>query len=396
MGRLLNPKSSGSSSSSTKKPSTTTYNKPPASKPTTGQTLSEKYPKGIAKLTDGVLRYKDGSLGSAKSQAYFDWNYGRKGGDQDYRDLTASEEYQREYDRLSSLKPGDSVWGNSGSSSGGGRSSGSSKDAYSPYGSSASSAYDAYGLKAEAERARREQEEARRANYDSSAGMLGGQKRDALTEAYIRNQQAQQSFPQMAQLVGGGGASESAMMQLGAQYGNERSATEQAYMQALAGMESDYNSGLATDAAQYYDRVAGISEQQRQEQLAREQMAMQIAEAQKDRDFTESQTLAARAEARRIEEERLARQMGGYSGGSGSTRRLTPKSSGGGSSGGSYGGANLFPDNPATGTVDLTGASSSAVGSWTPSGIDAYVRSLIAQGYSDSEIEGIKKRNGWV
>ncbi len=252
---VASQKSSGSSSSSSSKSS--------------GSSGSSS--KGIAKVgSDGIVRYADGSTNDAL-QAYIDWNYGRNGGNTDYRNSSGSAEYQAEYDRLLSLKPGDSVWG-SGSSAGG-----------------------ESDLMAEYKRALREAEDASAEAYqrqiESGVDQINAQ-RDPLKQqfdqgaqqAWIAQMQAKKNLPEQLAAQGvNGGATESRNIALETQYGNSLNNLTRDYNNNLASLDSDIaqlqatgNMQLAQNAAQYQQMLAQaiLAQQQQQADLAAQ---MQLA-----------------------------------------------------------------------------------------------------------------------
>lgn len=130
----------------------------------------------------------------------------------------------------------------------------------------------------EAAAAQREAEEAaRREQYNLSRTNVNTAADEALRQAYIRKRQQMAQMPQQNALMGNGGLSETAMMQLEADYGNNRAALEAQRLEQLGNLEMQLNEGLAIDTGNYYNRLQQIQKQRAEQDAARELAMMNAA-----------------------------------------------------------------------------------------------------------------------
>ncbi len=218
-------------------------------------------------------------------QAYSDWNYGRNGGNSDYRDSNGSATYQREYDRLSSLRPGDSVWGGSSGSGGYSRSSGSG----------GGGAYRSY-----LDDARRSAMDAQRARVQSAIDTVAAQQAGINStadknaqQAYIAKEQALANMPQqLASLGQSGGASESALLGLNTGYENNRNSIFENRDKAIQQNQQQQNQIRASGDASiadienaYASKLAQFEAEQEQYERQRQD---QLNDIQSQRDYDRS------------------------------------------------------------------------------------------------------------
>lgn len=218
-------------------------------------------------------------------QAYSDWNYGRNGGNSDYRDSNGSATYQREYDRLSSLRPGDSVWGGSSGSGGYSRSSGSG----------GGGAYRSY-----LDDARRSAMDAQRARVQSAVDSVAAQQAGINSaadknaqQAYIAKEQALANMPQQLSSLGqSGGASESALLGLNTGYENNRNSIFENRDKAIQQNQQQQNQIRASGDASiadienaYASKLAQFEAEQEQYERQRQD---QLNDIQSQRDYDRS------------------------------------------------------------------------------------------------------------
>lgn len=119
---------------------------------------------------------------------------------------------------------------------------------------------------------------ARKEQYNLSKSNVNTAADDALRQAYIRKRQQMQQMPQQNALLGNGGLSETAMLQMEADYGNNRANLEGERIAQLANLETQLNEGLAIDESNYYQKLQNLQQQQADAELQRDLSLAQIAE----------------------------------------------------------------------------------------------------------------------
>ncbi len=144
---------------------------------------------------------------------------------------------------------------------------------------------DAYAQQLAAlERAKAQAEAARLGAYNTGKDSLNQTSDEALRQTYIQKRMTERDLPQQLALAGSnGGMTESSMMGLNADYGENRTAIENQRQSGMADLAAQYQSGVATDTAQYDSAIANLLSQQAQAQQAYNMWAAEQAMANAER-----------------------------------------------------------------------------------------------------------------
>lgn len=122
--------------------------------------------------------------------------------------------------------------------------------------------------------------EARKSAFNSGKNLLNTQANDASRQAYIQYMQSKKALPEQLSAVGiNGGAAESSILGLEGSYGNNLNSIESAKNKGIAELESQYESGAATDTAAAQQYIAQLAEQRRKEALAQQNQLAQLQQS---------------------------------------------------------------------------------------------------------------------
>ena len=140
-----------------------------------------------------------------------------------------------------------------------------------------SSILDRMEREAAAERAAREA--ALQRQYDTGVSEIKGYEADLLRQAEIANRLAMNNLPQQSALMGNGGLSESSLMGLNAELGENRNNINKQALSEIGGLRGKLESGQQANTDAYYNRLNDILGQRLNAQIQQANQAARIGGA---------------------------------------------------------------------------------------------------------------------